>query len=103
MNYKLLFWILFSLTIGMLIYFWVNKMSLEVDLSIREWHIDYLESDIYTIDAIIKSNGSEKKIDSILNEYLVSDYYTKVGDTTFLNRAFIVLKNDSITRIGVKK
>lgn len=86
----------------MSIYFWTNKISLELDLSLKKWNIDYLESDIHTIDAIIKSNGSEKKIDSLLNEYLVSDYYKKVGDTTFLNRAFIVIKNDSLAGIGLK-
>jgi len=102
-KYKTLFWIAFSLIIILICFCYLLKEDYESEITFKQWEINDLREDVRIIDDItFNTNKSKNQIDSILEKYIISDNFRRNGDTIFLNRSYLILKNDTLNNIGIK-
>jgi hypothetical protein len=102
-TYKILFWILFSISILFSGYHFLTVKVLEVKIRFNEWTISDLNNDIHIISDLTLLNKVQKnKVDSVLKYNIISDHFKQSGDTIFLHQSILLFKEDTLHQIEEK-
>lgn len=101
LTYKKSFWFLLIFSLILAIYQFGKITSLKVDLAFKNINLSFLKSDAAAISKLTtKRIYSKNVIEDFLNKnYYTSDGVKKRGDTLFLDKSFLLFKNDSLISI----
>lgn len=100
--YKILFWILFVLTLGLGGYAFYLKETLEIVSCSNEWERKEWATDLFWIKQLV---FLESKDTTTINSLLLPEYhrsmfpYVRTRDTIYMHHHFLIFESDSLVQI----
>jgi len=103
-TYKRLFWLLFVCSIMLSIYQCSDRDNLEFDIVLKDMRLSTIEHENRVVGELAsrrlyKFQGTKAYLS---NNYYASDGVITNGDTIFLERTYLLFKNDSLVKIDLK-
>nr|WP_321245270.1 hypothetical protein [uncultured Psychroserpens sp.] len=103
-TYKRLFWLLLVSSIALSLYQYNDRDLLELDITIRDMRLSTSEHENRVIGELATRRlyTFQETENFLSNNYYASDGVVTDGDTIFLERTYLLFKNDSLVKIDLK-